>query len=59
MLQISIRYSSLSFHPISAQRYEDIDYHGGIQALTFLGNRPSLKTNGTLKFNMRVIGNIL
>ena len=40
-LEISKRYSSHSFHPIQAKLYEDIGYHGGIQAITFLGNRPS------------------
>ncbi len=32
-----------SFHPISAKVYKEIGYHGGIQAITFLGNRPSFK----------------
>ncbi len=30
-----------SFHPMSAKLYEDIGYHGGIQAVTFLGSRLS------------------
>ncbi len=42
-LEISQRYSSYSFHPISAKLYEDIGSHSGIQAVTFLGNRPSFK----------------
>ena len=42
-LEISKRYSSHSFHLMSAKRYEDIGYHGAIQAITFLGNRPSFK----------------
>ncbi len=40
-LEISKRYSC-SFHPMSDKLYEDIGYHGGIQAITFLGDRPSL-----------------
>ncbi len=28
---------------MSAKLCEDISYHGGIQAITFLGNRPNLK----------------
>ncbi len=39
-LEISKRYSSYSFHPMSVKRYEDIGYYGGIQAITFVGNRP-------------------
>ncbi len=31
-------YFSYSFHPISAKLYEDFDYHGRIQAITYLGN---------------------
>ncbi len=31
---------------MSAKLYEDIIYHGGIQAVTFLGNRPSFKNLG-------------
>ncbi len=42
-LKISKRYSSYSFHPMSAKRFEDIGYHGEIQAITFLGNPPSFK----------------
>ena len=41
-LQISKRYS-YRFHPMSVKRYEDIGYHGGIKAITFLGDRPSFK----------------
>ncbi len=44
-LEISKRYSSYSFHLVSAKLYDDIGYHGGIQAITFLGNRPSLKAS--------------
>ncbi len=40
-LGISKRYCLYSFHPMSENLYEDIGYHGGIQAITFLGNRPS------------------
>ena len=43
-LEISKCYSSYSFHPISAKRYEDIDYHGRIEAVTFLGTQPIFKT---------------
>ena len=42
-LEISKRFSSYSFHLMSAKLYEDISYHGGIQAITFLGNWPSFK----------------
>ena len=50
-LEFSKRYSSYSFHPMSVKRYEDIGYYGGIQGITFLGNRPFfLKKCGTLKF---------
>ncbi len=38
---ISKRYSSYSFHPMSAKLYEDIGCHSGIQAITFLGSRLS------------------
>ena len=41
-------YSSYSFHPISAKLYEDFDYHGRIQAITYLGNWQSLKKLMTL-----------
>ncbi len=41
-LENSKRYS-YSFHQISAKLYEDIGCHGGIQAITSLGNRPSSK----------------
>ncbi len=55
-LEISKRYS-YSFHPKSAKLYEDIDYHGGIQANTFLGNLRSFKKIVVLwKFNMGVNG---
>ena len=47
-LEISKRYYSYSFHPMSAKLYEDVDYHGGIQAITFLGNRPSFTNFGAL-----------
>ncbi len=43
MVEISKRYSSYSFHPVSAKLYEDIGYHGGIQAIAFLGNWPSFE----------------
>ncbi len=39
-LDISRRYS-YNFQPISAKPYEDIAHHGGIQAVSLLGNRPS------------------
>ncbi len=41
-LEISKRYS-YSFHLMSVKLCENIGYHGGIQAITFLGNRPSFK----------------
>ncbi len=41
-LEISKRY--YSFHLMLAKHYEDnVGYHGRIQAITFLGNWPSLK----------------
>ncbi len=40
-LQMSKRYS-YSFQTMSA-KFHDVGYHGGIQAITFLGNRPSFK----------------
>ncbi len=49
-LEISERYSSYSFHPMSLKLHEDISYHGRI-LVTFLGNRPYLKEIcGSLKF---------
>ncbi len=47
-LEISKCYSPYSFDPMSAKLYDDIGYHGGIQAITFLGNWPSFKTFVTL-----------
>ncbi len=59
-LEISKRYFSYSFHPMSAKLYEDIGDHGGIQAVTFLGNQPSYKHFVTLcNFNMGVNGKIM
>ncbi len=40
MLRFSNRYFSHSFELISAKLYEDIDNHGGIEAVTFLGDLP-------------------
>ncbi len=34
--------------PMSAKVYEDIDYHGGIQAIFFLGSQPRFKKIVTL-----------
>ncbi len=48
-LGIAKRYSN-GFDPISVKLYENIGYHGGTQAVTFLGNRPSLKKCDILKF---------
>ena len=42
-LEMSKCYSSYSFRPMSAKFYEGISYYGGIQDITFLGNRPSSK----------------
>ncbi len=57
MLGISICYSSYAFHLISPKRYEDIGYYSGIQAVTFLGNRESLKNfMALLNFTMGVMG---
>ena len=59
-LEISKSYSSYSFHPMPAKLYEDIGYHGGIQAITVLGNPPSQKHIATLcSFNMGVNGKIM
>ena len=52
-LEISKRFSSYSFHLMSAKLYKDISYHGGIQTITFFGNRPSFKNFVVLwNFNM-------
>ncbi len=45
-LEISKCYASSSFHRISAKLYhvyEDTAYLGGIQMVTFHGNRPTFK----------------
>ena len=47
------------FHPISAKLYDDLDYHGAIQAITFLGNRLSFKNVALRNCNMEVNGKIL
>ncbi len=39
-----------SFHPVSAKLYEDIGYHGGTQAITFIAMGQVLTFCGTLKF---------
>ena len=45
----------LLLHPMSLKLYEDIGYHGRIQAVTFLGSQPNLKKNVALwNFNMGV-----
>ncbi len=44
-----------SFHLMSTKLYDDISYHGGIQAVIFLGNQPSFK-NVVANFNMAVNG---
>ncbi len=42
---------------LSAKLYEEITYHGGIKAITFLGNQPSFKNFLALwNFKMRVNG---
>ncbi len=43
-LQISKRYPSYSFHLISAKLYEDIGYHGVIQAANFLDTQSTFTT---------------
>ncbi len=43
-LEISRRYFSYTFDPISAKHYDDIAYYGGIQAITFRGNWPRFKS---------------
>ena len=40
-LEISKRYFSHSFHRTPSKLYENIAYHRGMQAITFLGNRLS------------------
>ncbi len=45
-VKISKCYSFYSFHLMLAKICEDINYHGGIQAITFLGNQPSFKNFG-------------
>ncbi len=40
-LEISKRYYSCSFHKMTAIPYQDIDYYGGIQAITFPTNSSS------------------
>ncbi len=42
-LEMSKRYCSSSFLQTSAKLYEDIGYHGAIEAIYFLANWPSLK----------------
>ncbi len=42
-LEISKGCSSYSVYLISAKLYEDIDYHCGIQGITFLDNWPCFK----------------
>ncbi len=43
-LEISKRYASYSVHQITSKLYENIAYHGGMQAITLLANRPNLFT---------------
>ncbi len=40
-LEISKYFSPYGFHLISAKLHENIGYHGGMHAVTLLGNRPS------------------
>ena len=49
-LEISKRYSSYNFHSMSIKLHEDNGYHGGIQAVAFLGNSQVFKFFCTLKF---------
>ncbi len=49
-LEICKHYFSYSFHLISTKLYEDLDCHNGIQAVTFIGSRPSLKVCATLNW---------
>ena len=50
----------LSFRPMLAKLYEDIGYHGEMQAVNFNGNPPSYKHFVTLcRFNMGVNGKIM
>ncbi len=42
-LEISKRYFSYSFHPMSPKLHEDVAYRRENQATTFLVNPPSLK----------------
>ncbi len=41
IVRFSKHYSFNSLHQISTKLYANIAYHGGIQVITLLGNRPS------------------
>ena len=57
-LEISKCYSDC-FHPMSAKLCKDISYHGVIQAVIFLGNRPNFaKFMARWNFNMGGNGKI-
>ncbi len=47
-LEISKRYPSYNFQPISAKRYEDIDYHCRIQSITFFWQSAQVLKNVAL-----------
>ncbi len=50
-VNISKRYSSSSFHPISTKLYGKYGFQGGIQAITLFGDMPNHKKNyDTFKF---------
>ena len=57
ILRFSILYLSNNFHRIPSKLYENIVYHGGMQAITVLGNRPSFtKFVALWSFNIEVKG---
>ena len=53
------KHNSYIFHPMSAKLHEDIGYHGGIQAITFLGNRPRFKNLTCSQWKILKMCNIL
>ncbi len=58
-LEISKRYS-YSFHPMSVKLHEDIGYHGGIEAVTFLDNLPTFTNFVTFgNFKTEINGKII
>ena len=59
-LEVSKCYFFYSFNQVWSKLYGDIAYHGGMQTITFLGNRPIYKKIVALRnFNMGVNGKML